>query len=681
MATRASTASKKLEEQLTCSICLERYANPRTLPCQHFFCQDCLGHLPVEMREEKRFVRCPTCRHRAQLPDSGACGLPPAFFINNLLEVADSFSKLSLKNGPPNQDEPASLCQRHGKPMEVFCESCQELICHHCTFKDHRDHDYDSITILFEKHKKEIEAASQHQDVLTLRAQAKLQVLNSQAQRLSDQKATVDKDIDSWFEQLHQALEISRSELKENTATVTQKTLKDVSFHRSTLELAMAEVQKCRELMTKALKTQSPEQILAKKKELMEGFNQARKSLENVTSLEPSPESYLIFEKGDLVMDKWRKVGRIDGAPLPDLFATTGKGSESAMVGREASFKLWFNMYRPLPLDLISCQLTSSTGSTACSIANTECTFGAQYKVSYTAYSCGPHHLKMQVGGIEVAGSPITVQVLPSPEMRGQPAHTVCDIKNLFGLAVTKEGTVFVCKNDDDGSCMVVLSNKGEVVRFIQLDHSCGFTGVAVMRDGKHVLVVDFVNHHLRKFTFEGKAVAVVGKKGSGKLQFNVPNDLGVHPSTGQVFITEVGNYRVQVLNEDLSFSHTFGKKGTKQGQFLRPYDVAFDSEEMVYVTDEERGDIQKFTLQGKYIHAFGSEVLRNPTSICVDSNDVIYVADNSQRAHVFMFTSDDSSCIKKFFIGIESYVCGLKVDQHGTLVLSDINKNRVAFY
>ena len=159
-----------------------------------------------------------------------------------------------------------------------------------------------------------------------------------------------------------------------------------------------------------------------------------------------------------------------------------------------------------------------------------------------------------------------------------------------------------------------------------------------------------------------------MGKQGSGKLHFNEPNDLGVHPSTGQVFVTEVGNYRVQVLNEDLSFSHTFGKEGTKQGQFLRPYDVAFDSEGMVYVTDEERGDIQKFTLQGKYILAFGSEVLHNPTSICVDSNDIIYGADSSECAHVFMFTSDGCSCIKKFFIGYESYVCGLKVDQHGTL-------------
>ena len=678
MAIRAYIAIKKLEEQLTCSICQERYDDPRTLPCQHFFCQNCLSHLPVEVREEKCFVRCPTCCHRTQLPDSGACGLPPAFFINNLLEVADSFSKLSLKNGPPNQDEPASLCQRHGKPMEVFCESCQELICHHCTFRDHRDHNYDSITILFEKHKEEIEAATKNQDVLTL-AQAELQVLNSRAQSLSDHKATVDEAIDAWFEQLHQALEVSRCELKKNTATATQKTLEDVYFHRSTLELAMAEVQNCQELMRKALKTQSPEQILAKKKELMEEFNQARRSLEKVTSLEPSPEGYLVFEKSDLVMDKWRKVGRINGISVPSGFVTTGKGSESAMVGRKASFNLRFrDICRPFPLDLISCQLASSTGSTSCSIASTE--LGAQYKVSYTADSCGPHHLRIQVGGIEVAGSPITVQVLPSPEMRGQPAHIVRGIQNPCGLAVTKEGTVFVC--NEAGNCMVVISNKGEVVRSIQLDHRCCFTGVAVMRDGKHILLVDSDNHHLRKFTLGGKEIAAVGKQGSGKLQFNRPNDLGVHPSTGQVFITEDWNCRVQVLKEDLSFSHVFGKNGTKQGQFLHIGDIAFDSEGMVYVSDMTRKDVQKFTPQGKHILTFGSDVLSNPRPICTDSNDIVYVADFIQHAHshVFMFTSS-GTFISKFFVGSESDVCGLKVDQHGTLVLSDHTHDRIVFY
>lgn len=32
----------KISEELKCSICLDFFTNPRTLPCQHSFCEQCL---------------------------------------------------------------------------------------------------------------------------------------------------------------------------------------------------------------------------------------------------------------------------------------------------------------------------------------------------------------------------------------------------------------------------------------------------------------------------------------------------------------------------------------------------------------------------------------------------------------------------------------------------------------
>ena len=59
--TSSSTTRKKLEKQLTCAICLDLYTNPKTLPCLHSFCQQCLEGLPLDPQGDNYFIACPTC--------------------------------------------------------------------------------------------------------------------------------------------------------------------------------------------------------------------------------------------------------------------------------------------------------------------------------------------------------------------------------------------------------------------------------------------------------------------------------------------------------------------------------------------------------------------------------------------------------------------------------------------
>ena len=73
----ASAVTENLDKHFCCSVCLEKFNNPRVLSCLHTFCERCLEKLvecddrPVfyciigqcgQPVEKRWMVRCPECR-------------------------------------------------------------------------------------------------------------------------------------------------------------------------------------------------------------------------------------------------------------------------------------------------------------------------------------------------------------------------------------------------------------------------------------------------------------------------------------------------------------------------------------------------------------------------------------------------------------------------------------------
>ena len=147
MAVKPSSGLLKLEQQLTCPVCLDLYTNPKTLPCLHSFCQECLEGLPQESeaREDTYYLSCPTCRQRVEVPREGVGAFPIAFTLNNLKEITQS---LKNKVSDPQQ----VTCNDHGKPLDGFCETCEMVICFHCAIRTHKDHKHDLVSDCYPKH-------------------------------------------------------------------------------------------------------------------------------------------------------------------------------------------------------------------------------------------------------------------------------------------------------------------------------------------------------------------------------------------------------------------------------------------------------------------------------------------------------------------------------------------------
>ena len=55
----------------------------------------------------------------------------------------------------------AASCSKHkGKELELYCNTCGELICHNCTVQLHQGHKYEVVSDTFQKHKEQISASN-----------------------------------------------------------------------------------------------------------------------------------------------------------------------------------------------------------------------------------------------------------------------------------------------------------------------------------------------------------------------------------------------------------------------------------------------------------------------------------------------------------------------------------------
>ena len=137
----ASEALKNLEQQLTCPVCLDRYTQPRALPCLHSFCHNCLAHFPVQVQGGKHFMTCPMCRQTTQQPDKGVSGFQSAFHINNLLELHQVLEKVS-----GSQQNNCVNC--HKELAAGYCKQCSKFLCQNCVDRHNGWADFSSHQIL-----------------------------------------------------------------------------------------------------------------------------------------------------------------------------------------------------------------------------------------------------------------------------------------------------------------------------------------------------------------------------------------------------------------------------------------------------------------------------------------------------------------------------------------------------
>ncbi|XP_067228376.1 E3 ubiquitin-protein ligase TRIM21-like isoform X3 [Chanodichthys erythropterus] len=171
----ASCNGSALNEELQCSICLEVFTDPVSTPCGHNFCRTCLSkcwtnkkigfcpickerfvrrpdlkinttlrdlvqHFKKNLNLEESEVFCDFCDERKQKAVK-SCLTCQSSYCDDHLELhlrVPRLKKHKLINAVENLED--YICQKHKRPLEMFCRDDQTCVCLSCSEGEHRTH-------------------------------------------------------------------------------------------------------------------------------------------------------------------------------------------------------------------------------------------------------------------------------------------------------------------------------------------------------------------------------------------------------------------------------------------------------------------------------------------------------------------------------------------------------------
>ena len=115
--------------------------------------------------------------------------------------------------------------------------------------------------------------------------------------------------------------------------------------------------------------------------------------------------------------------------PLPPM--ATNKSKAVLQIQSEDGSPYWSPFM--FTCHLTSCDTTSDV--IECKIEKAADT--GKYNITFTPRSRGKHHLKLEVDGIQICGSPFDCHVFPHPSMRGTPLRTM-SVSGAYGIGITE---------------------------------------------------------------------------------------------------------------------------------------------------------------------------------------------------------------------------------------------------
>ncbi|MCI4377034.1 hypothetical protein PGIGA_G00198770 [Pangasianodon gigas] len=299
----ASSSNLLYEEQLQCSICLDVFTDPVSTPCGHNFCMICLkefwdtsSHYQCPMctadfpkRPELRVntfiselsaqfkisfqvkssstadqplylkpkgVLCDTCTKEKleALRSCLDCGV--SFCITHLMPHKTTAKLKKHKLIDPVENLEDYICQKHERPLELFCRDDQMCVCQFCILGDHKNHNTVPMEEESQKKKNHLVEIQKHVQKMIQNRQEKIEELK-QAIELNKKHTEKEKtESMKMYSSLMRCIERSQVELLKVMEEKQNATERQAEQFIRELEQEVIELKKKNNEMEQVLHTQ-----------------------------------------------------------------------------------------------------------------------------------------------------------------------------------------------------------------------------------------------------------------------------------------------------------------------------------------------------------------------------------------------------------------------------------------
>ena len=640
------TLLNNLHEELSCSVCMSKYTDPKQLPCLHSFCLHCLNGIQrTSGRRDK--IACPECRQEFNVPDNGnLAALPTNFRINSLLDVlaikecnttgvkcgnCDERTKQShycfqcysfwceecigLHNRiKANKDHYAlaleefqdqdfentlqrpSFCGIPGhekKEMEFFCKICEVAICNACALLDHEGHSKMLLELAANERKLRLKSAIESQKKRVETKKSEIEKLNQYYEVVKERAACVKRNVQEFADSINAAIEAKKLEIFDDVERRTQLSLKHIGIQNDKFVEQVKQHESEIERTETIIKRSTSAEIMQPNDVLNIILREENSREETVTDREN--ESFLArlsFVKNQKLFDLAcvEQIGSLKSTQTKaQQSSADGKGISEAIVGLEALLVVTTRnaegqQYHD-DYDYVTLEIRNRQGENCAAEVQVQDNKDGTYKIKYFAKETGTCSASVKVKGEHIRGSPFEVQVKPR-QFRPLLSFGQQILENPWGVAV----------NEQD-----------------------------------EIAVSDAGNHKIYLFKSDGTHMKSFGGEGTHPGEFNRPAGIAFH--SNNIIVAEQHNHRVQQISKQGQYLSHFGEKGLLDRQLDFPCGLSIDTDGNILVADRDNALIKIFCAGGQFLSKIGKEGDFTKPWHCIQHDNYLIVSDSGDHS------------------------------------------------